>query len=63
MIETYNWILDNSDNIFTILTSIIATASVIAALTPTPKDDSWLAKARAVVDFLAINVKNAKPKQ
>jgi hypothetical protein len=63
MIDAYNWILDNSDNIFMILTSIIATASVIAALTPTPKDDSFLAKTRAVVDFLAINVKNAKSKR
>lgn len=62
MTETFNWILDNAEGIFSILTSIIATASVIAALTPSPKDDGFLAKARAVVDFLAINVKNAKPK-
>jgi len=62
MTEIYNWILDNVEGIFSILTSIIATASVIAALTPSTKDDSFLAKARAVVNFLAINVKNAKPK-
>ena len=63
MIEAYNWVLENADNIFAILTAIVTSASVIAALTPTPKDDSFLSKARAVIDFLAINVKNAKLKQ
>ena len=63
MIEYYNWILNNSDDIFNIVTAIIAAASVIAAVTPTPKDDSVLSTVKAVVNFLAINVKNAKPKE
>lgn len=63
MIEYYNWILNNSDDIFNIVTAIIAAASVIAAVTPTPKDDSILSTIKAVVNFLAINVKNAKPKE
>ncbi len=63
MIEYYNWILNNSDDIFNIVTAIIAAASVIAAVTPTPKDDSILSTVKAVVNFLAINVKNAKPKE
>lgn len=63
MIEYYNWILNNSDDIFNIVTAIIAAASVIAAVTPTPKDDSVLSAIKSVVNFLAINVKNAKPKE
>lgn len=39
---------------------VIAAASVIAALTPTPKDDSVVSKVRAVVDLLAFNFGNAK---
>jgi hypothetical protein len=61
--EIYNWFLENVEEIFSVATAVIAAASLIAALTPTPKDDSFLAKAKAVVNFLAINVKNAKPKQ
>ena len=63
MIEYYNWILNNSDDIFNIVTAIIAAASVIAAVTPTPKDDSILSTVKAVVNVLAIHVKNAKPKE
>lgn len=61
--EIYNWFLENVEEIFSVATAIVAAASLIAALTPTPKDDSFLAKAKAVINFLAINVKNAKPKQ
>jgi hypothetical protein len=40
--------------------SVVGTASVIAALAPSPKVQGVLAKARAVVDFLAFNFGNAK---
>jgi hypothetical protein len=40
--------------------SIVGTASVIAALVPSPKVQGALSKARAVVDFLAFNFGNAK---
>lgn len=43
-----------------IASQIIAAASVIAALTPTPKDDHALRKARRVIDALALNVRHAK---
>lgn len=39
---------------------VIATASGVAALTPTPKDDGVLLMARKVLDVLALNVAAAK---
>ena len=59
MIEylTQHW-----DEILLVITSLIALASAIAAITPTPKDDAVLKAIRAVVDKLALNVKNAEPK-
>lgn len=44
------------------LTTVVTICSAIAASTPTPKDDAWLAKAYKVVDLLAINIGMAKDK-
>lgn len=57
-----NWILENWAGILTAITSVIAAASAIAALTPTPKDDSFLAKVKGFVNFLALNIGFAKNK-
>lgn len=55
MIETiYNYIQ--------IATMVVAAASAIASVTPTPKDDEWIAKIYKVIDVLAINVGKAKQK-
>jgi hypothetical protein len=40
--------------------SIHAAASIICALTPTPKDDAILGKAYKVLEFLALNIGRAK---
>jgi len=68
--EYLNWTLENLEGIWTILASIVTVASLVAALTPSTKDDvavgsasSWLTKIKTIVNLLAINVKNAKPKQ
>ena len=43
------------------LTSVIAAASALAALTPTTKDDAFIAKyLKPVIDVLALNLGNAK---
>ncbi len=55
-----NWIIANFDMIFSIATSIVSTASLVAALTPSPKDDQFLSKIRKCIDVLALNVGNAK---
>lgn len=58
-----NWILENWVGILTAVTSVIAAASAVAALTPTPKDDSFIAKVKGVVNFLALNFGHAKNKE
>lgn len=42
---------------------VVGAASVIAALTPNRVDNRIVAFLREVVDFLAVNVGNAKPKR
>lgn len=48
--------------IVTTVTTIVTIASLIAASTPTPKDDEWVAKLYRFVDLLAINIGKAKDK-
>jgi len=47
---------------FGVLAAAIALASSIAAITPTPKEGSILAKVYGVVDLLALNIGKAKDK-
>jgi len=49
-------------NIFMWICAIVAIASLVAAVTPTPKGDKLLAKVYKVVDFLALNIGKAKDK-
>ena len=56
------WTLAHVDDLFSIITSIIAVAAAIAALTPTPKDDGVIAKVRSVINWLAFNFGHAKNK-
>lgn len=46
--------------LFGVLSSIVATASAIAAVTPNPKDDSVVGIVRKYVDWLALNIGHAK---
>jgi len=39
---------------------VISICSIIAALTPTPKDDAWMSKVYRFIDILALNVGYAK---
>ena len=52
--------MDQLIEIINIVTALIASCSAIAAVTPTPKDDTMLAKAYKIIDLLAINVGKAK---
>tara|TARA_R110002167_G_scaffold253876_2_gene460162 strand:+ start:239 stop:403 length:165 start_codon:yes stop_codon:yes gene_type:complete len=45
-----------------IITMIVTAASLIAASTPTPKDDVWIGKLYKLVDALALNIGKAKQK-
>jgi hypothetical protein len=54
--------LIQSNQYFSVVTAVIALASAVAAVTPTPKVGSVWAKVYAVIDFLAINIGKAKDK-
>lgn len=56
------YIRQNWESIAAIISGIIATASAIAAMTPTPKDDGIIKKVYKLVDLLALNVGKAKDK-
>ncbi len=49
-------------NILVWITAIISIASVIAAITPTPKDDHWFSYIYRVIDWCALNIGKAKDK-
>lgn len=44
------------------ITMIVTISSLIAASTPTPKDDVWIGKLYKFIDMLALNVGKAKEK-
>ena len=54
------WLSQHSDQIINALTAIVTGASALAALTPTPKDDTFLGKVYKLVDWLALNVGKSK---
>lgn len=62
MTDIINWILGHKGELIGILTGVVTVASTIAALTPTPKDDTIVGKVYKVVDWLALNVGKAKDK-
>ena len=55
-----NWIMSNLDQVLFVTTSVVTTASAVAALTPTPKDDHILAKLKGLINILALNIGHAK---
>ena len=63
------FIISNFTTYGSYVMAIISAASIIAAVTPTPKDDEAVSKAKAyvakaykLVDFLALNILKAKDK-
>ena len=54
------FIMTNFNDIMGAITSIIAGASALSALTPTKKDDSFLNTIKKCLDIFALNVGNAK---
>ncbi len=45
---------------FGVITAAVTLASAIAAITPTPKEGSFLAKVYKVIDTIALNIGKAK---
>ncbi len=50
-------------NVIEALLMIVGAASILASMTPNPKDDEILKKANAVLNFLAANFGNAANKE
>jgi hypothetical protein len=48
--------------IISVITTIVTIASIVAASTPTPKDDVWIGKLYKFIDLLALNIGKAKQK-
>tara|TARA_B100001027_G_scaffold146630_1_gene102475 strand:+ start:250 stop:447 length:198 start_codon:yes stop_codon:yes gene_type:complete len=58
MLEFIQWIIV----LVKIVPWLVMGASFVAALTPTPKDDEWIAKYYKVIDWFALNIGKAKDK-
>ena len=56
----FDFIITNLEDLFVAISSIIAGASALCALTPTTKDDSVVSKTKKVLDVLALNIGQAK---
>jgi hypothetical protein len=62
MTDFINYLTENREGILQAVTAVIAAASAIAALTPTPRDDGLLRRLASLIDVLALNVFRAKDK-
>lgn len=56
------YLMDLILKIIAIIPHIIALASLISAITPTPKDDILIGKAYKILDWCSLNVGKAKMK-
>jgi len=43
-----------------IVTGVVCAASIVCALTPSPKDDAMIGKLYKILDMLALNIGKAK---
>ena len=58
MVELIGWISANWTEIANIIVYVIAIASIIVKITPTPKDDIFLGKIKQFISqFIALNPK------
>jgi hypothetical protein len=55
-----NYILENRDSLISVATAVVAAASAICALTPTPKDDGLVRKLYIILEWAALNIGKAK---
>lgn len=55
-----DWLVTHIDLLLALASGLVTAASALAALTPTPKDDNWVAACRRVVDILALNIGHAR---
>ena len=56
------YMLDLVLKLIQIIPWIVTGASLIASVTPTPRDDVWIGKVYKLLDWCAINIGKAKDK-
>ena len=56
----FQFIITNFNDILAAITSIIAGASALSAITPNDKDDRILHRVKSFLDIFALNIGNAK---
>jgi len=59
-LSTIQAIFDLAPKVIDAAFAIIAVASAIVAMTPTPRDDEFWGRAYAILDVLALNIGRAK---
>lgn len=57
-----NWLVENWAEVLAAYTATVTAASLIAALTPTPKDDTVVGYLYKIIDLAALNIFKAKDK-
>lgn len=60
--EAIKWISANIETVIAIVTAVVTLASLVASVTPTPKDNAVITKLYKVIDLLALNIGHAKEK-
>ena len=53
--------MDNLISLLSLIPDVVMIASIICAVTPTPKDDAILAKVYKILELLAINIVSLLP--
>ena len=56
------YMLDLVLKLIQIIPWVVTGASLIASITPTPRDDVWIGKVYKLLDWCAINIGKAKDK-
>jgi hypothetical protein len=57
---TLTQIFDQIPSWMSVASGVVAAASAVTALTPTPRDDVFIGKAYQLLEFLALNIGHAK---
>jgi hypothetical protein len=61
-VEIFDWIVAHWTEIVAVAGAVVIIARVIVKITPTPKDDAWLAKVLDVLKVAALHITDKKPK-
>ena len=55
-----DWLIENWDRVLQLAMQAVGAAAMLAAMTPTPKDDNMVKKAKKLLDVVGANFWHAK---